>query len=111
MDAGAQLDPVLLFQTNNCWIFSNLTLFFSRHVTTRAMDREKPRMSMVDSDDDVPIFALGSKPKETKKPSRRLRAFHGKREKRVQKPTRLDKAFRMIQEGAAEIFRLVILSR
>ena len=64
-------------------------------------------MSMVD---DVPIFALGSKPKETKKPSRRLRAFHGKREKRVQKPTRLDKAFRMIQEGAAEIFRLVISS-
>ena len=72
-------------------------------LTTRAMDREKLRMSMVDSDDDVPIFALGSKPKETKKPSRRLRAFHGKREKRVQKPTRLDKAFRMIQEGAAEV--------
>ena len=57
-------------------------------------DREKLRMSMVDSDDDVPIFALGSKPKETKKPSRRLRAFHGNREKFVQKQTRLDKAFR-----------------
>ena len=63
-------------------------------------------MSMVDSDYDVPIFALGSKPKETKKPSREsrpLRAFHGKREKRVQKQTRLDKALRMIQEGAAEV--------
>ena len=63
----------------------------------------KLRRSMVDSDDDVPIFALVSKPKQSKKPSRRLRAYHGKREKRVQKPKRLDMAFRMIQEGAAEV--------
>ena len=67
------------------------------------MDRKKLRMSMVDPGDDVPISSLGSKPEETKKPSRRLRTFHGNRERRVQKPTRLDKAFRMIQEGAAEL--------
>lgn len=58
---------------------------------------------MEDPDDDVPIFPLGWKPKETKKPIRRLRAFHGIREKRVPKPTRLDKALHMIQKGAAEV--------
>ena len=60
-------------------------------------------MSMVDPDDDVPLFPLGWKPKETKKPFRRLRIFYRKREKRVPKPTRLDKAWHMIQERAAEV--------
>lgn len=50
---------------------------------------------MEDPDDDVPNL-----PKETKKPIRRLRAFHGIR---VPKPTRLDKALHMIQKGAAEV--------
>ena len=69
------------------------------------MDREKLRKLMADPDDDVPLFPLGWKPKESKKPICRLKALGGRREteKRVPKPTLLDKALLMIQEGGAEV--------
>ena len=38
-----------------------------------------------------------------KKPIRHLKALRGRREKRVQKQTRVDKALLMIQEGGAEV--------
>ena len=67
------------------------------------MDREKLRRLMADPDDDVQLFPLGWKPKESKKPIRHLKALRWRREKRVPKPTWLDKALLMIQEGGAEV--------
>ena len=54
------------------------------------MDREKLRRLMADPDDDVPLFPLGWKPKESKKPIRHLKATRGRHEnveKRVPKQT------------------------
>ena len=56
-----------------------------------------------DPDDYVPLFPLGWKPKESKKPICHLKALCWRRGKRVPKPTRLDKALLMIQEGGAEV--------
>ena len=55
------------------------------------MDREKLRRLMADPDDDVQLFPLGWKPKESKKPNRHLKALRWRREKRVLKLTWLDK--------------------
>ena len=66
------------------------------------MDREKLRRLMADPDDDVPLFPLGWKPKESKKQNRHVKALSGRRENRVQKPTLLDKALLVVQEGGAE---------
>ena len=46
---------------------------------------------------------MGWKPKESKKLIRYLKALRERREQRVPKPTRLDKALLMIQEGGAEV--------
>ena len=45
----------------------------------------------------------GWKQKESKKPICHLKALRGRREKHVPKPTLLDKALLMIQEGGAEV--------
>ena len=58
---------------------------------------------MADPNDDVQLFPLFWKPKESKKPTRHLKALRGRREKRVQKLTLLDKALLVIQEGGAEL--------
>ena len=67
------------------------------------MDREKIQRLMADPDDDVQLFPLGWKPEESKKQIRHLKALRGRREKCVPKPTWLDTALLMIQEGGAEV--------